>query len=208
MAQISDLRNARISVLHPTSTGEMVRPLAVALVGSSGAGLVDSSNNALGVTVRAGSAGATEYTDGDVDASVTGRALVFGNSSNTLRPVNSTRGLPVQLLQPDSTYASGQASSAGDNIAISSGVEGIYVYALTFSPISTAAQLIRLLNGSTMEMWRSRVLAPSTMGDQTYAACQLAVSPPAYLFRTAAGNPLILNITSSGVSYSLSAWRQ
>jgi hypothetical protein len=161
-------------------------------------------------------------------SSVAGRVLVDQNSTewqtqaavrdnlgnlveSSTRAVgtNSTmRGLSVRLLLPDSSYTSGQASSAGDNIAVSSAAGvATYIYAYNFSPISTAAQLIRLLNGSTAEMWRTRAIAPSTMGDQTYA-CQCAVSPPAYLFRTAAANPVILNITSSGVNYALSYWRE
>lgn len=65
---------------------------------SSGASVMDSTNNAIGVTIRAGSAAGTEYTDGDVDATVSGQAIVFDNSSNTLRPVTLTRGLPVNIV--------------------------------------------------------------------------------------------------------------
>jgi len=36
----------------------------------------------------------------------------------------------------------------------------------------------------------------------------LSVSPPAYLFRTAAAALLNLNATSSGVTFSISGWRE
>lgn len=65
---------------------------------SSGASVMDSTNNAIGVTIRAGSAAGTEYTDGDVDASISGQAILFDNSSNTLRPVTLSRGLPVNVV--------------------------------------------------------------------------------------------------------------
>jgi len=65
---------------------------------SSGASVMDSTNNAIGVTIRAGSAAGTEYTDGDVDATISGGAILFGNGSNTLRAVNSTLGLPVNVV--------------------------------------------------------------------------------------------------------------
>jgi hypothetical protein len=65
---------------------------------SSGASVMDSTNNSLGVTIRAGSAAGTEYTDGDVDATVSGGAILFDNSSNTLRSVTITRGLPVNVV--------------------------------------------------------------------------------------------------------------
>lgn len=68
------------------------------ILSSSGGSLVDSSNVSLGVTIRAGSASGTEYTDGDVDATVSGGAILFDNSSNTLRPVTITRGLPVNIV--------------------------------------------------------------------------------------------------------------
>jgi hypothetical protein len=65
---------------------------------SSGASVMDSTNNSIGVTIRAGSAAGTEYTDGDVDATVSGGALLFDNSSNTLRSVRIDRGLPVNVV--------------------------------------------------------------------------------------------------------------
>lgn len=65
---------------------------------SSGASVIDSTVNAIGVTIRAGSLAGTEYTDGDIDATVSGGALLFDNSSNTLRAVSATLGLPVNIV--------------------------------------------------------------------------------------------------------------
>jgi hypothetical protein len=68
------------------------------ILSSSGGSLIDSTNVSLGVTIRAGSAAGTEYTDGDVDATISGQAILFDNSSNTLRPVTIARGLPVNIV--------------------------------------------------------------------------------------------------------------
>jgi len=65
---------------------------------SSGASVMDSTNNAIGVTIRAGAAAGTEYTDGDVDLTIAGTAILFDNSTNTLRPVSVTRALPVNVV--------------------------------------------------------------------------------------------------------------
>src|SRR5687767_11148375 len=118
MAGPKDLNHLRISAqnisssiaaLHVhtvNSSGEYVSPgvgstqvsIKGILSADGSTSLVDSTNNSLGVTIRAGSAAGTEYTDGDVDATISGGALLFDNSSNTLRPVTLTRGLPVNVV--------------------------------------------------------------------------------------------------------------
>lgn len=117
MANPKQIANMRVSALHVNSTtaalfvhtvdasGAFVSPGAGStqvsikeILSSSGGSLIDSSNVSLGVTIRAGSAAGTEYTDGDVDATISGSALLFDNSSNTLRPVTLTRGLPVNIV--------------------------------------------------------------------------------------------------------------
>lgn len=146
-----------------------------------------------------------------------GLACLFARQGSTFHAIESStrsnagstmRGLAVRTITPDSTTASGQAAVAGDNTILSSAASAIYVYAYALSPLSTANQLMRFLNGSTNEGWRIRTAGGgSTVGIQNVYS-QLAVSPPAYLFRTAPGNPLVLNITSSGVNYSVAAWRE
>lgn len=134
----------------------------------------------------------------------TGLSLESSTRSNA---ASTMRGLAVRSVMPDSTTASGQAAAAGDNTIISSNSQAIYVYAFSWTPVSTAAQMMRWLRGSTSEAWRARVLAPSTVGDPSWSH-SMAVSPPAYLFRTSTGQHLVLNVTSSGVSYSVAAWRE
>ena len=58
---------------------------------------VDSSGF-LKVNVKAGSAGGTQYTEGDVDATITGPAIMWEDAANTLRAVSLTKPLPVTLF--------------------------------------------------------------------------------------------------------------
>jgi hypothetical protein len=117
MSQPTRLKDARVSALEVDSSraalivhsvdasGSYVSPGAGStqvsikeILSSSGGSLVDSTNVSLGVTIRAGSAAGTEYTDGDVDATPSGQVVFFDNSSNTMRPVTAARGLPVNIV--------------------------------------------------------------------------------------------------------------
>jgi hypothetical protein len=129
-------------------------------------------------------------------------------SSTRAIGTNSTmRGLSVRSLMPDSTFVSGQASSAESQL-ITSAATQIFVYAYNLSPLSTGANLIRFLSGSTQELWRERLLGTSTQYPTPPTGLAMCVSPPAWLFRTAASQALLLSATSSGVNYSVSFWRE
>lgn len=106
------------------------------------------------------------------------------------------------------TSVSGQQSTAGDVTLISSNANALYVYAYAFAGESSIASVVRLLAGSTSERWRVMLQGGnSTQGPGVVA--ELAVSPPAYLFRTSTGMPLVMNKASSRVTYfSVAAWRE
>src|SRR3990167_2080454 len=94
---------------------------------SCGASVMDSTNNAIGVTIRAGAAAGTEYTDGDVDLTIAGTAILFDNSTNTLRPVSVTRGLPVNVVAGSVAVSTGslrvhQRTAADLNVTVAGGV--------------------------------------------------------------------------------------
>lgn len=139
-------------------------------------------------------------------------------SSTTAGSVlNSTRrGLFVRQAVPDCTNASGRAAASGDNSIISSAANTIYVYAYSLSaPSSLHVQVVaRFLSGSTLQIWRvslgqmGSTLASTTTTPPAIVPNQMCVTPPGYLFRTAASAPLTLNITSSGIDYSVAAWRE
>ena len=189
---------------------------------SSVAGVVTVQQNSTTWAVQM-----TQYSTTVQVSSLAGKVLVDQNSTvwqtqaavrdnlgnlieSSTNAVNSTaRGLFVRSAGVSSTTVSGQAAAAGDNTIMTSAVTAIYVYAYCLSPgpVSTAAQLIRFLSGSTTECWRLRCSGGSTVGIQnTYS--QLAVTPPAYLFKVAGSSPLVLNATSSGVNYSVAGWRE
>jgi hypothetical protein len=57
--------------------------------------LTFDSSNRLWVNVGAGSAGGTQYTEADTDASITGTAVMWEDTSDTLRAVSAAKPLPV-----------------------------------------------------------------------------------------------------------------
>ena len=61
------------------------------LYGQQATMLVDSSGNAVSV------GGGTQYTEGDIDASITGTALLWEDTSDTLVAASATKPLPVNL---------------------------------------------------------------------------------------------------------------
>lgn len=149
----------------------------------------------------------------NVAAVVCDNLLQAAQTSTRAVGTNSTmRGLAVRSICPDSTFASGQAGTAGDNTIISSAATGIYVYAYSISQTAVALNRCRFLNGSTAECWRVVLQSQSSAASSGVSVMadhsELAVSPPAYLFRTAAGNALLMHTISSGVTYSVSAWRE
>lgn len=57
----------------------------------------DDSGN-LNVNVQAGSTSGTQYTEGDTDSTITGTAVMWEDTSDTLRAVSSTKPLPVNIV--------------------------------------------------------------------------------------------------------------
>ena len=201
---------AKVGVLRMSS----VRSLWTTPVDSTGGDMSDSTNRGLRVSVVAG--GSTTVNVSSVAGVVAARVVdTLGNgieSSTTAVGANSTmRGLAVRSMLPLSTYASGQAASSGD-VTVFTSVAGqsIYVYGvcLHWGGVMTTNtnQLVRLQDGNSSATefmrWRFQV---SAIGATTQPL-QAFVSPPAYLFRTAAGTNLRINTASSGLSYSLQCW--
>jgi len=63
----------------------------------NGDSAMDETNDALRVNIVAGSASGTEYTEGDIDASITGSAILWEDTSDTLRAVSAAKPLPVDV---------------------------------------------------------------------------------------------------------------
>ena len=115
MANPKQLQNARVSVEHINSSlaalhvvqldstggivsggvgGGSTQVSIKEILSSSGGSLIDSSNVSLGVTIRAGSAAGTEYTQGDVDATISGGAVLLEGASDTLQPLQGSTNTP------------------------------------------------------------------------------------------------------------------
>lgn len=74
---------------------------AVSVAGTDGSGnlqeLTTDTDGHLQVDVLSGGGGGTQYTEGDTDASITGTAMLWEDTSDTLRPVSAAKPLPVDL---------------------------------------------------------------------------------------------------------------
>ena len=62
---------------------------------------MDDVNDAVRVNIVAGSASGTQYTEGDIDATITGTALVFEGAADTLVAAtgDATNGLDVDVTR-------------------------------------------------------------------------------------------------------------
>lgn len=90
--------------LMPFSGFELAssNPLSVAIVDSGGAQISSFG-------------GGIQYTEGDVDASITGTALMWEDTSDTLRAVSAAKPLPVNIVAGSSSgteYTEGAAAAA------------------------------------------------------------------------------------------------
>jgi hypothetical protein len=76
--------------------------------------------------------GGTQYTEGDIDASITGTAMLWEDTSDTLRAVSATKPLPVNIVAGSSSgtqYASG-TTVATPTGTVAMGTDGVGVFAL------------------------------------------------------------------------------
>lgn len=80
-----------------------------------GAGnVIGSTSNALDVNIASGSSAGTEYTEGDTDATITGPAMMWEDSGDTLRPVSTSKPLPTSIYNTP-----GVQGAAAENAAVS-----------------------------------------------------------------------------------------
>ena len=119
--------------------------------------------------------------------------------------------------QDSTTVVGAVAAASTGNITLISSVAGqaAYVYAYNFTGESTANISVRLMSGSTVEVWRVTLECGSTaaLAAGTIDRDALSVSPPGYLFRTAAAAALTYekggsSVANALVSYSLGYWLQ
>lgn len=142
------------------------------------------------------------------------------NTSSLVAGNAGTMGVLLRPVIPKSTTVAGSvaATSTGNITLISSAAgTGIYVYGYSLAAESTANVTVRLVNGSTTsECWRTTLesgASTSALAAGNIDRAELAVSPPAYLFRTSVANPLTYEKGASSVAnalvhYSFAFWRE
>lgn len=156
---------------------------------SSGASVIDSTNASIGVTIRAGSAAGTEYTDGDIDATISGGALVFDNSSNTLRPVTLTRGLPVNIVagSASSTIVTVSTGSVRVHQSTAADLQVTVAGYSTVMSVSTGSVRVHQSTAADLNVTVAGYVAPSTIITVSTGSVRVHQSTAADLNVTVAG---------------------
>ena len=121
------------------------------------------------------------------------------------------------LAQDSTTVVGAVAAASTGNITLISSVAGqaAYVYAYNFTGESTANISVRIMSGSTIEVWRVTLESASTgaLAAGSLDRDSMNVTPPGYLFRTAAAAALTYekggsSVANALISYALSYWMQ
>lgn len=82
------------------------------LVDGSG-NVIGATSNALDVNIKSGASSGTQYTEGDTDASITGTAILWEDTSDTLRAVSAAKPLPVSVTGGGDASAANQTTIIG-----------------------------------------------------------------------------------------------
>lgn len=134
-----DTSQAPVSGTIPVSASSLPLPsgAATAALQSTGnaslstlAGTVGSGK--VNVNIASGSATGTQYTEGDTDASISGSAIMWEDTSDTLRAVSASKPLPTVLTT---------GSAAVGKLAANSGVDIGDVDVTSVTPGTTATSL-------------------------------------------------------------------
>lgn len=88
--------------------------------------IVDGSGNQI-----ASFGGGTQYTEGDTDASITGTALLWEDSANTLRPASAAKPFPVEIVAGAGSGGTAAADDADFTATTTSGTPSMGVYEST-----------------------------------------------------------------------------
>lgn len=123
---------------------------------------------------------------------------------------NVALGQPhVKVMQAspiDSTFVSGNTGSSNES-TVAAGVasEHLCVFSIDIGLINPSSQTVRILSGSTTEMWRQVFHSTATANGLTKT-----VTPPNYLFKSTLGGGLTIASsggTSSNITYSISYYQ-
>lgn len=89
--------------------------------------LVDTDGH-LQIDVLSGGGGGTQYTEADTDASITGTAVLWEDTSDTLRAVSAAKPLPVEIIAGAGSGGTAAADDADFTAGTTSGTpaQGVY----------------------------------------------------------------------------------
>jgi hypothetical protein len=93
-------------------------PLTVAIVDATGDQIVSFG-------------GGTQYTEGDIDASITGTALLWEDTSNTLRAASAAKPFPVEIIAGAGSGGTASADDADFTAGTTNGTPAMGVYEST-----------------------------------------------------------------------------
>lgn len=86
-----------LDIRNLAQTQDNIRIWANTVIDGSGTNVIPLADAAghLQVDVLSGGGGGTQYTEGDIDASITGTALMWEDAADTLRAVSAVKPLPI-----------------------------------------------------------------------------------------------------------------
>lgn len=109
-------------------------------------------------TVKIGGSGgssssSTQYTEADTDTTISGTAMMWEDTSDTLRAVSATKPLPVNVISGAGFDCSGSAiystnTNGNTELVALSGSTVIYVCGFSIATSSTTAVTVRLVKGT------------------------------------------------------------
>jgi hypothetical protein len=154
-----------------------------------------------GLTLEGEIAAGTEYTEGDIDATITGQAIMWEDTSDTLRAVSAAKPLPVSdaggTLTVDGTVSvTGVATAANQTTVIGhlDGVEGLLttIDADTGNIVTSVQTLDNAISGNEMQV---DVVAALPAGDNAVGRVKLTDGTDvADILDLTNSNPLVVGI--------------
>lgn len=202
-----------------TGGGTDTRAVVGLVYAASGGGVLVSVANPLPVTAVGGSSG-TEYTEGDVDTTITGRALLWEDTGDTLRAASAAKPLPVTVISggtagtqytEDAAAAADPVATAlnlirkdtlaaitdadGDNVAARGTNKGeLYVKHVDAIPITDNGGSVTVDNGGTFAVQADTELTTADLdtgaGTDTRAVVGLVYAASGGAVLVSAANPL------------------
>lgn len=129
------------------------------LLGKDGDGVLRvvqvAADGTVATSAGGSSGGGTEYTEGDTDSSITGTALLWEDTGDTLRPVSAAKPLPVDIknatiaiAEPVTVDGTVTVSDGGDSLTVDGTVTANPTAATGHSAVSAASTNATSVKGS------------------------------------------------------------